>query len=173
MAGGFGNCEYYFVMKLRAVSNDDRATLDRLMQFYMYDFSEIVDLDFDDTGVFPSELLSRFLPDSDSRAWLIESENSLAGFVLVSACTELTNGKTGSLIKDFFVMRAHRRKQIGHRAAHKVFKMHPGNWDVRVMKANIRAVEFWRSTINAFSNGQFVEVIRDDDWKGTIFSFSS
>ncbi|MEP6764409.1 MAG: GNAT family N-acetyltransferase [Gemmatimonadaceae bacterium] len=160
-------------MNLRPVTADDRTILDRLMQFYMYDFSEIVELDFDQTGVFPSGLLSRFLPDSNNRAWFIESEGSLAGFVLVSINAQLKNGKFGSLVKEFFVMRAYRGKNLGRRAAHEVFKLHPGEWNVSVMQKNMRALEFWNDTIRTFTNGQFVRRVYDDDWKGTTFSFSS
>ena len=67
-------------------------------------------------------------------------DGHLAGFVFVRS------GEPHDMA-EFFVMRKYRRGGIGATVTRDVFARFPGEWQVRQMRENAAAVEFWRSAI--------------------------
>ena len=53
---------------------------------------------------------------------------------------------------EFFVLRGYRRRGTGTRIAHEVWRRFPGQWEVRVMQANVSAHQFWQQAISAFTD---------------------
>ena len=52
-------------------------------------------------------------------------------------------------VAEFFVVRGARRRGVGQRAARALFELFPGTWEVRVLRANERALAFWRSAVGS------------------------
>jgi predicted acetyltransferase len=74
---------------------------------------------------------------------------------------------------EFFVLRRYRRARVGLTAAHRIFAMHAGKWEVRQRTANVEATSFWRTAISAHTGGRFAEELLDDDrWRGPVQRFT-
>ena len=77
-------------------------------------------------------------------------------------------------IAEFFVVPAHRGRDVGCRAAFLLWDRLPGPWVVRVSQANVAAVPFWRSTVESYTGGAFTVSERPGQpasWY--VFSFRS
>lgn len=106
--------------------------------------------------------------------FLLRADALLAGFALVDRNSRLSGANDVWDMAEFFVLRRHRRSGVGLRAAHRLFAMHPGNWEVRQRNANVAATSFWRATISAFIGGTYSEELVDDErWRGPVQRFTS
>jgi predicted acetyltransferase len=74
-----------------------------------------------------------------------------AGLVLVKRGSEISGGANVWDMAEFFVVRGHRRRGMGTRIAHDVWRRFPGRWEVRVMKSNGPACQFWGRVIAGFT----------------------
>ena len=119
---------------------DDKPTILELMQFYMYDFSELTGWDLTDGARFEHRSFDVWWTDADRHPFLIRVDGRLAGMALVQS------GEPHDM-SEFFVVRKYRRGGVGTRAARAVFAMFPGEWQVRQIAANTGATAFWRRTI--------------------------
>ena len=162
---------------LRKAGLADKAIFQRLMQLFLYDFTEFLPIELDENGLFPETILDSYFDHSanPSRdAFLITADDKIAGFVLVSSHILLQENEGGKCIKEFFVLKNYRRRGVGTRAATAVFSLHPGRWEVRVVKTNPKAERFWESVISAYTAGNYKTGYRDDAvWHGAIFSVGS
>ncbi|MED1862317.1 GNAT family N-acetyltransferase [Fictibacillus nanhaiensis] len=134
----------------------DKETIHNLMQFYFYDFSEFIDLQVSDNGVFGQyAYLDNYWQESRRFPYLIEKEGKLAGFVLVSEVQEGSNQHWS--ISEFFIMKKFRLAGLGKLAAHEIFEKHKGNWEVSQIEPNKPAQTFWRKVIGEYINEQYEE----------------
>ena len=119
---------------------DDKPTILELLQFYLYDFSEIQGWDLGECGRFEHRSFDPYWTDADRHPFLIRTDGRLAGLALVQS------GDPHDMA-EFFVVRKYRRSGVGADAARTVFAMFPGEWQVRQIAANTGATEFWRRII--------------------------
>jgi predicted acetyltransferase len=152
----------------------DMATLGNLVQLYCYDFSEIIDLEMSEEGIFPSGSLDAYWTDDWRHAFLIRVDAKLAGFAFVHARSRLTSTPGIFDMAEFFVLRKFRRRGVGALAAFAAFDRFRGDWEVRQRSTNANATAFWRRTIGSYTQGNFKEVILGDGtWEGPVQFFSS
>jgi predicted acetyltransferase len=152
----------------------DRLIFDRLMQLYVYDFTELIEWDLNEEGLFEIDLLDSYFVDDSKIPFLIRVADALAGFALVSDEVVLPENQGGQGIKEFFVVRNHRRHGVGKAVAAQIFSMFRGKWEIRVMRKNTNAEKFWETTIREYTNGKYRKAMRDDAlWRGAIFSFEA
>lgn len=125
----------------------DLPTLRRLMEFYLYDFSEFSDVPMDDDGVLghPEWVEEQLGPAHET--YLIYADEHLAGFAIVTRGSHLTQNPAITDLTQFFIVRGWRRRNIGAKAALQVFAMYPGPWEVRVIETNKNGHAFWQKTI--------------------------
>jgi predicted acetyltransferase len=144
-------------------SSENARVLENLMQFYIYDFSEFVDLDVRDDGLFEpySGLQSYWDNQSEKFPYFINEGDILLGFVLVRRITE--GDKSYFSMAEFFIMRKYRRKGIGRSIAEQVFQLHKGRWEIYQKESNKPAQAFWRNVISKCTGGRFKE--RTDNGK--------
>jgi predicted acetyltransferase len=75
---------------------------------------------------------------------------------------------------EFFVLRGHRRRGIGTQIAHQLWTRFTGPWEVRMMRLNVAACQFWARAISTFT-GEVIYPVRVEKgascWK--LFSFES
>ena len=160
-------------IQLLEASIRHKQVLERLMQFYLYDFSEFEYFDISRDGLYENEHLDLYWTEPDRHAFMIRVDDQLAGFVLVNSYVCLEESQGAKSIAEFFVMRKYRRQGIGRIAALRVFDLFPGKWEIRQIHSNTAGQLFWRNVIGECTGGRFAETLLDNDrWKGPIQSFN-
>ena len=153
---------------------EQEPVLANLLELYIHDFSEYVDLDIGPDGRFGYGGLSLYWSEPDRHALLVRVDGKLAGFVLVKRGPGATSAWAVWDMAEFFIIRRWRRRGVGTNIAHEVWRRFPGQWEVRVMQANPPARQFWTRTISGFI-GKAVKPVRvekgDECW--WVFSFES
>lgn len=140
-------------MKLIVPTNADRELVARMVQFYIYDFSELNHWEIGSDGLFPSiECFDEMWTDADRYPRILMMDSEPAGFALVQQVS------TGNFdMEQFFVMRKFRRSGLGKSAAHMLFHEFSGKWTVRQISSNLAAQAFWRSVVADYTKGDFRE----------------
>lgn len=104
--------------------------------------------------------------------YFIEVDEKIGGFILVNS-HNLIN-KDGKNIAEFYIKKEFRSKGIGKISAFKVFNLFTGNWEVRELKENIPAQNFWRKIIKEYTNDDFKEIFLDNEnWNGPVQIFKN
>jgi predicted acetyltransferase len=157
-------------VELVPASHAQEPVLAHLLQLYIYDFSELLDLDAGDDGKFAYPQLPLYWSEPGRHPFLVTVDGRLAGFVLVKAGSEPFSHD----IAEFFVLRRHRRRGVGTRIAHEVWRHLPGPWEVRVMETNVAAQRFWAHAIASFTGLPAVPTRIEREGKlWQLFSFES
>lgn len=161
-------------VELRNVPESAKSIQWRLLQLYLYDFSELEPCDIGANGEYEYPYFDSYWTAPDRSAFFIEVDGHLAGFVMLCGYTVLPENESGMSIAEFFVMRRFRRQGVGKAAARLAFAMHQGRWEVRETKHNMPAQQFWRGLINEYMSGAYQEKMLDSDqWRGPIQSFDN
>ena len=114
--------------------------------FTSTDFSEIEDTPIAADGRFHQLDTVEF-----DHGYLITANGKLAGFALVRH-TSSVGPETGLWsMREFFIMRAYRRRGLGRTAARLVIGQHPGAWEVTETPNNLSAIEFWRTVLRTYA----------------------
>lgn len=151
-------------IKLEKVTSEEKAILYNLLQFALYDMSQYVDIDLNESGFFDYDWFENYFIDDDRDAYLIKSNNQLVGFVMVNENLKIySNGKS---IAEFLILPSYRRKQIGKQVAITIFDMYLGNWEVEPIENSITAYKFWQNTIKEYTNNNYEE-------KNKMFTFNN
>lgn len=143
---------------LRIVQNQEKDSLNNIMQYYFYDFSEFLPIDVEQNGSFKDYTeLDYYFNKRDSHVpYFIEVEGKLAGFVLVKREADETYS-----IAEFFIMKRYRKNGLGKSVALQVFDLYKGSWYVMQIKPNLPAQAFWRNVVQEYTNGQYKEEIEE------------
>ncbi len=152
----------------------DLPTLRRLMEFYLYDFSEFSDVPMDDDGVLghPEWVEEQLGPAHET--YLIYADEHIAGFAIVTRGSSLTQDPTITDLTQFFIVRGWRRRSIGASAAMQIFDLYPGTWEVRVIDPNTNARAFWTKTVKGYTRGAYTEThVTAQRHKGPVFTFTT
>jgi len=158
-------------VELRPARLEDKVVLQRLMELYLYDFSEYEGADVDAGGLYGYGYLDQYWVESTRYPFLIRVDGRWAGFALVRDYAD-SDGTLVHGMAEFFVMRKYRRAGIGRAVACRLFDAFPGSWHVGQVVENVPAQRFWRRVIGEYSHGQFQE-IRREFWDGPLQMFVS
>jgi len=158
------------IPELVVAKEEHKVLIQNLMQFYIYDFSEFVDLDVNLTGLFdPYADLELYFRETNQRfAYIIKENNKYIGFALVRMINAATLPHFS--MAEFFIMKKYRRSGRGKTIATEIFGLHKGDWEVYQKQTNHPAFLFWKDTIEEYTGGHFLE--RTEDGK-TIQNFNS
>jgi len=126
-----------------------------LLQLYIYDFSEYVNCDVEDDGLYAYPHFEDYWLNDNRFAYLVVKDEKYAGFVFVKFVAEPSRSYFS--IAEFFVLKKYRRTGIGKNIAHQIFNLHRGQWEVFEMENNKPAQLFWHSVINEYTSGAFTE----------------
>jgi predicted acetyltransferase len=168
-------------VSLDPVSEADRALIDGLAQFYIYDFSEMspisdTDFAFDRSGAF-WELpgIDDYWEQEGAYALAIRFDGRTAGFVLINTQSHRDGGIVERNMGEFFVARQFRHNGIGAEAVRQVLAAYPGKWEVAIVEHNSGAKAFWPRAIAAASNVSGLKRVEGDDayWTGPIWCFNA
>jgi len=148
--------------------------LANLLELYAHDFSEFRNLEIGEDGRFGYNPLPEYWSEPGRHPFLIRIGGKLAGLVLVTRGSGISGNGAVWDMAEFFVMRGFRRRGMGTRAAHEVWKSLPGMWEVRVMQANVPALHFWAGAISTFAGALIrpVEIEKAGE-RWSYFSFES
>jgi predicted acetyltransferase len=142
---------------LLQASTEHKIVIQHLMQFYIYDFSEYVNLDVEKNGLFAAypDLNDYWEKGNNKFPYIIKKNDNYAGFVLV----KLIGPKERNLfsIAEFFILKKYRLEGIGKAVAIEIFNLHKGQWEVYQKESNKPAQLFWNKVISGYTNGQFTE----------------
>ncbi len=152
-------------VELKRVRAEEKEVLFRLLQLYLYDFTEFADFQLNEKGLYGYKYFDSYFEEPDRHPFFILAEGKIAGFALVNRhCVRL---KEGWSVAEFFVLKQYRRKGVGKQAAFLLFDLFSGGWDVHQMSANLPAQKFWRKTISDYTEGNFEPY--EQDGFGEIF----
>jgi predicted acetyltransferase len=145
-----------------------------LLELYIHDFSGFLNLELGADGRFGYSPLPLYWSEPGRHPFLIRVDAKLAGLVFVKKGSQvLGDGETWDMA-EFFVLRGYRKRGVGTRAAHEVWKLFQGRWEVRVMHANVAARHFWARAVSAFTGEAAMEVMFEKDGRTwSLFSFES
>lgn len=130
-----------------------------LLQFYIYDFSEIMPLELGPDGRFEYPELPRYWSETSRFPFLAAANGKWVGLVFVKQVQGSTDQRPVWDMAEFFVLRGYRRRGLGTRLAHSAFQRFAGAWQIRVMESNAVARYFWEKAIEDFS-GTVPDAIR-------------
>jgi predicted acetyltransferase len=155
-------------VEVRAAIGADLVLLKNLYPLYLHDLTAYTDLyDVDDRGLFYPDYLGEWLEQQRSpflHPFTIRQDGRPAGFALVAQAPYAHMGKNSSFrMCEFFVLNRARRRGVGRRAAHALFGMFQGVWEVSQLPPNERAVSFWRRVIAEWTGGRFTETTEHGD----------
>jgi predicted acetyltransferase len=155
-------------------TKEEMPVVANLFELYAHDFSEFHSIEAGADGRFGYPDLPLYWSEPGRYPFLIRVGGKLAGFVLVHRISQAFANDAAWDMAEFFVLRAYRRRGVGREAAHKVWRQFPGPWQVRVMRANQSAHEFWQHAIAEFAG----EAIRPTQAEKAgemwdVFSFTS
>jgi predicted acetyltransferase len=158
----------------------DRALIEGLMQFYIYDFSEMEppaspSFEFGPDGLFaPYPGLERYWAEADRHPLIIRVNGRVAGFALVNSHSHVDDGHVERNMGEFFLARKHRGRGAADEAVRQIFQRLPGHWEVAVARRNTRALSFWPRAIAAAGARDIVKSEGDGvHWTGPIWSFEA
>ena len=164
------------VVEITAATTNEAATLARLMQLYLHDFSEFAPLDtlhgeMAANGRFDYPNLASYWSEAHREPLLLRVSARLAGFVLVNDWSA-SGRPVDFAIAEFFVGRKYRRNGIGTQAARQVIAARCGVWEVAVAAYNRPALAFWSKTLPSIHQGAREAIESNGSrWTGTIFRF--
>ena len=152
----------------------EKSVLRRLLELYLYDFSEFSGTDLDDHGLYGYRYLDHYWTEPERLPFLFRVDGRLAGFALVRRDAGSAAAPHDLDMSEFFVLRRYRRAGIGRQAAQALFARLPGRWQVRQTAENVAAQVFWRRVIAEYTGGRFSESVWDDDGeRGPLQTFVS
>jgi predicted acetyltransferase len=160
---------------LRAATSADQFMLSNLLQFFLYDLSDVDDRDVDSDGRYTAPPLQAYVarPTADA-AFLILADGHIAGFALVGSRSLIDPLFRGHSIDAFLVLRKYRRCGVGRAAAVQLFTMLPGPWELATFATHTVAHAFWRSVLDDFTGGTYHERwLQTGAWRGHIQSFDT
>jgi len=148
-------------LQLIKASAQQKVVIKNLMQLYMYDFSEFIQSDVEENGLFAaySNLDDYWKEDNNNFPYILQKDEKYVGFLLVRFIE--SEQRQYFSIAEFFVMKKYRRKGIGKAAAYQIFSLHKGSWEVFQKETNKPAQLFWKSVIDEFTLGKFSERFED------------
>ena len=153
---------------------EQESILANLLELYAHDFSEFHGVELGDDGRFGYKHLALYWSEPGRYPFLIKVDGRLAGLALVKRGSEVSRRADVWDMGEFFIVRGFRRRGIGMKAAHQVWRKFLGSWEVRVMESNRAALPFWQRAVAAFQ-GEAIQPARieKDGESWYVFEFES
>lgn len=148
-------------VELIEASIEHRPSMVRLLELYLYDFSEFMNWDVDENGSFGEDDLDGCWTENWRHPYLIYSDGKLAGFAIVDEYSQDAHDFVD--MGEFFIMRRFRRHGLGKQIAFMLFdKFANKTWQVEQLTQNTSATAFLRKIIHDYTNGDYQEYQTSD-----------
>lgn len=145
-------------LKILTVDQTNLPIVLNLAQAYEAEFSAITKKKPQSNGLF---LLDTPI-NQEHPSYLLYDQTSPIGFC-IKGVQEARHD-----IAEFYVVPSYRSKGIGRHFAAEIFKKYPGPWQVRQIDGADKAILFWRSAIQVFTNNNFTECVVEDNYWGKV-----
>lgn len=149
---------------LQKVTIEEKDILFNLLQFALYDGSQYVENELNENGLFKYTWFNNYFTDPDREAYFIKNNDKYLGFAMINS--HLQFEKEGKSIAEFLIMPQYRRHHIGKRVAFEIFDKYKGNWEVAPIGDSEQAYNFWKKTIEQYTNNNY-------EIKDNIFIFKN
>lgn len=157
-----------------AASPEQEPVLANMLELYVHDFSEFMDLKLGPDGRFGYQSLPLYWKESNRYPFLVMADGNLAGFVFVRGGSAISDEADVWDMAEFFIVRGFRGRRVGTQAAQEIWKRFPGKWEVRVTDRNEKARSFWDRAVGEFLGETIKPRLIDKDGKTWhVFSFES
>jgi|ERR1017187_941042 predicted acetyltransferase len=157
-----------------SASLEHQSIVANLLELYVHDFSEFHPVELGEDGRFGYPDLPLYWSESSRHPFLVTVDGKLAGFAFVRKGSRVVADQNVWDMAEFFVLRGYRRSGTGTRVAHEVLRRFSGQWEVRVLQANVSARQFWQHAISAFTGDEVHSSSFEQNgetWR--LFSFES
>lgn len=169
------------IMKIEIVpvGIDEKEILRNLLEKYDYEFSQYNLREVNKLGMYGYQYLDHYWTEKNRWAFFIKVDDNLAGFAMVNDYPEAPGEETDYSLAEFFIMYKYRRTGVGKYAAHSVFDMFKGKWQLKRHPKNIGSVHFWDRVVDEYTQGNFRLVTGypgteyNDGTPGDIFFFEA
>jgi thiosulfate/3-mercaptopyruvate sulfurtransferase len=160
-------------------SEIERPLIEGLIQFYIYDFSEMPPADpdgfaFNERGGYdPFIDMADYWSREGHHPLVIRVDGRAAGFALINTLSH-RGGTVERNMAEFFVARLYRRRGVASEAARQILALRPGLWEVAVMERNQAAQVFWPRAIASAAGVSGLRRLAGDGehWRGPIWTFT-
>ncbi|HXK17388.1 MAG TPA: GNAT family N-acetyltransferase [Polyangiaceae bacterium] len=134
---------------LTPIAPDQASVLTNLFQLYVHDFSELLPIDLEQSGLFQVPSWDQWWTRDDHFPYFIRSADQvrLLGFALVRRGSRVTGATAVMDVAEFFVARGARGRGVGRAAAHELFAHFREPWEIRVRDSNALAQKFWSGVV--------------------------
>jgi predicted acetyltransferase len=153
---------------IREAQTSDRDRLDALLARYLRELAQYGNAPAA-TRLDRYPYLDAYFAESGRHAFLIRSDDKIAGFVLVRDPVS-----TGTVwqVAEFYVAPESRRMGIGRAAVISIWRQFPGEWELQVHLRNETARQFWKSCVEIVTDGSpTVRKIEADDGPRLQYNF--
>jgi predicted acetyltransferase len=157
---------------VRPALSTELTCIENMMQFYNYDLSESLPVDFAETGLYALRPKQQYWSKSGVAPLMIYVDGGLAGFAVVD--DEVILPRSQYNMGYFFIARRYRGHGVGKQVAVKLFAQFAGAWEVYFYSNNKAASQFWNAvmaTPSARNVAMLSQII--DGEPCTLFSFST
>jgi predicted acetyltransferase len=132
-------------VSVRLVLAPEIACIENMMQFYNYDLSESLPINFAETGLYALRPKQQYWSKSGVVPFVIYVDDELAGFAVVD--DEVIQPGSQYNMGYFFIARRYRGRGAGELVASKIFVQFPGAWEVYFYIDNKAASQFWNAIL--------------------------
>jgi predicted acetyltransferase len=161
-------------IEILAATPEQQPILANLLELYVHDFSEFLNLRLGADGRFGYPQLPLYWTAADRHPFLITADGDPAGFAFVRKGSQISGDPNVWDMSEFFIVRGCRRHRMGMMVAYRIWQKFPGKWEVRVINRNRDAKEFWARAVAEFAGGTVDPVSYEKNGEGwTLFSFES
>ncbi|RON52229.1 GNAT family N-acetyltransferase [Pseudomonas frederiksbergensis] len=159
-------------IELHAAQRDELETIENLMQFYVYDFSEWLPLKLGEHGLFNIQPKPGYWRNPATQPFLIKVDGELAGFVTVDDDIHVAGAEFN--IGYFFVSRRFRGQGVAKFVVSALLSRLPGQWQIFHIDVNQPAQRFWAHVIPVLTLGEFTtHQLQVDGYPCTSYCFTS
>lgn len=163
---------------VKPAGEDEQPLLAGMLQFYIYDFSEMepaesAAFELETNGLFkPYAYLSDYWRERGRIPLIIRKGGLPVGFALLNDHSH-TGMPVDRNMAEFFVMRKHRRGGVASAAVRAILTAYPGHWEIAIAERNPGAKAFWPSAIAATPGVRDLHMMLGDgvEWTGPIYRF--
>jgi predicted acetyltransferase len=157
---------------------DEQTMLAGMLQFYVYDFSEMQppdspEFELEPNGLFkPYVYLPEYWREPNRVPLIIRKGERPVGFALLNDHSH-TGMPVDRNMAEFFVMRKHRRDRVASAAVQTILAAYPGRWEIAIIERNASAKAFWPSAIAKTPGVRDLHLMQGDgvEWSGPIYRF--
>ena len=147
---------------IHPIQPEEKEILSRLLEKYMYEFSQYDGDSFDENGLFGYRYLDTYWTDPKRHAYFIRADGRLAGFVLVNSHAAVKEKPIDWAVAEFFVAYPYRRQGVATAAMLQVFAQHPGRWQIKYHPKNTGSAVLWNKLAGRF--GPYTTLRGDNDY---------